>query len=98
MHTQLVFAESWSCGADFVGQQGCEGDCAIGDPAQKPTGFMRRNTTPRRAKPNFIVAFLCIFNHDYNTRNSGNASFLSCGTMWRASRAAQNPLVDLARR
>src|SRR3954452_563972 len=59
MHTQLVLAESW-CGADFAGQQGCEADCAIGDPSQKPTGFMRRNTTPRRASPNLIVAFLCI--------------------------------------
>jgi len=39
---------------------------------------------PRRARPNLIVAFLCIFNHDYNTWKSGNATFISYGNMWRA--------------
>jgi hypothetical protein len=60
MHTQLAFAESWCCEAGPVGQQGCEGDFAIGDPAQKPAGFRRRKTMLRSARLMLILAFLRI--------------------------------------
>jgi hypothetical protein len=60
MHTQLVLTESWLCGAGAVGQHGCDGDFAMGDPAQIPAGFERRNTTLRRASAIFVVEFLSI--------------------------------------